>query len=80
MAEAKAEQDNAIGAARNAHHFLSVTKQGMSAIVETTGNRQCHAIVVAHETETQTVILLHLAGDAEPVDLSDNLKGANRRQ
>jgi 3-deoxy-7-phosphoheptulonate synthase len=36
---------DAIGAARNAHHFLSVTKQGMSAIVETTGNRQCHAIL-----------------------------------
>ena len=36
---------DAIGVARNAHHFLSVTKQGMSAIVETTGNRQCHAIL-----------------------------------
>jgi 3-deoxy-7-phosphoheptulonate synthase len=36
---------DAIGVARNAHHFLSVTKQGMSAIVETTGNRQCHAVL-----------------------------------
>ncbi len=36
---------DAIAAARNAHHFLSVTKQGMSAVVETTGNRQCHAIL-----------------------------------
>ena len=36
---------DAIGAAKNPHHFLSVTKQGLSAIVETTGNRQCHVIL-----------------------------------
>lgn len=36
---------DAIGAARNAHHFLSVTKQGHSAIFETTGNEDCHAIL-----------------------------------
>lgn len=36
---------DAIGAACNAHHFLSVTKQGISAIVNTTGNDTCHLIL-----------------------------------
>jgi 3-deoxy-7-phosphoheptulonate synthase len=36
---------DAIKAARGAHHFLSVTKQGISAIVATTGNDDCHIIL-----------------------------------
>jgi 3-deoxy-7-phosphoheptulonate synthase len=36
---------DAIGAARRPHHFLSVTKQGRSAIFETTGNEDCHVIL-----------------------------------
>lgn len=36
---------DAIGAARRPHHFLSVTKQGHSAIFETTGNEDCHVIL-----------------------------------
>ncbi|HIG55238.1 MAG TPA: 3-deoxy-7-phosphoheptulonate synthase [Candidatus Latescibacteria bacterium] len=36
---------DAIGAACHPHHFLSVTKQGISAIVETTGNVHCHLIL-----------------------------------
>ena len=36
---------DAIKAARGAHHFLSVTKQGISAIVATTGNDDCHVIL-----------------------------------
>ncbi|KAJ3104808.1 hypothetical protein HDU97_008876 [Phlyctochytrium planicorne] len=36
---------DAIRAASNAHSFLSVTKQGLSAIVETTGNDSCHVIL-----------------------------------
>lgn len=36
---------DAIKAARGAHHFLSVTKQGISAIVATTGNDACHIIL-----------------------------------
>jgi 3-deoxy-7-phosphoheptulonate synthase len=35
----------AVKAARNPHHFLSVTKQGLSAIVETKGNLDCHVIL-----------------------------------
>ena len=36
---------DAIGAARHPHHFLSVTKQGISAIVATAGNACCHLIL-----------------------------------
>ena len=36
---------DAIGAARDPHHFLSVTKQGISAIVTTAGNHCCHLIL-----------------------------------
>ncbi len=36
---------DAIGAARGSHHFLSVTKQGVSAIVTTKGNDSCHIIL-----------------------------------
>ncbi|QLE84379.1 3-deoxy-7-phosphoheptulonate synthase AroG [Shewanella sp. Scap07] len=36
---------DAIGAASAPHHFLSVTKYGHSAIVETKGNPDCHIIL-----------------------------------
>lgn len=36
---------DAIRAAQSPHHFLSVTKAGMSAIVSTTGNEDCHVIL-----------------------------------
>lgn len=36
---------DAIGASSNPHHFLSVTKEGTSAIVQTTGNEDCHLIL-----------------------------------
>ncbi|MGZ3422935.1 MAG: 3-deoxy-7-phosphoheptulonate synthase [Polyangiales bacterium] len=36
---------DAIRAAKNPHHFLSVTKQGISAIVATRGNDACHVIL-----------------------------------
>jgi len=36
---------DAIGAARHPHHFLSVTKHGIAAIVETRGNETCHVIL-----------------------------------
>jgi 3-deoxy-7-phosphoheptulonate synthase len=35
----------AVRAARNPHHFLSVTKQGLAAIVATRGNLDCHVIL-----------------------------------
>jgi len=36
---------DAIGAARHPHHFLSVTKEGRSAIFSTSGNIDCHVIL-----------------------------------
>lgn len=36
---------DAILSASRPHHFLSVTKQGVSAIVSTTGNESCHIIL-----------------------------------
>ncbi len=36
---------DAIGAAQNPHHFLSVTKDGTSAIFATEGNKDCHLIL-----------------------------------
>jgi len=41
---------DAIGAACAKHHFLSVTKYGHSAIVETTGNPDCHIILRGGKT------------------------------
>jgi 3-deoxy-7-phosphoheptulonate synthase len=36
---------DAIRSSANPHHFLSVTKQGVAAIVATRGNRDCHVIL-----------------------------------
>ena len=36
---------DAIGAASHPHHFLSVTKEGRTAIVNSTGNEYCHIIL-----------------------------------
>jgi 3-deoxy-7-phosphoheptulonate synthase len=36
---------DAIRSAAHPHHFLSVTKQGLAAIVNTRGNTQCHLIL-----------------------------------
>eukprot|EP00471_Norrisiella_sphaerica_P002332 CAMPEP_0184477886 /NCGR_PEP_ID=MMETSP0113_2-20130426/15_1 /TAXON_ID=91329 /ORGANISM="Norrisiella sphaerica, Strain BC52" /LENGTH=798 /DNA_ID=CAMNT_0026855485 /DNA_START=42 /DNA_END=2438 /DNA_ORIENTATION=- len=35
---------------RGAHSFLSVTKQGMAAVVHTTGNKACHVILRGGQT------------------------------
>jgi 3-deoxy-7-phosphoheptulonate synthase len=41
---------DAIGSAANPHHFLSVTKQGVAAIVATRGNADCHLILRGGKT------------------------------
>jgi 3-deoxy-7-phosphoheptulonate synthase len=41
---------DAIRAAQAPHHFLSVTKDGHSAIVSTTGNEDCHVILRGGKT------------------------------
>ncbi|MFP3562501.1 3-deoxy-7-phosphoheptulonate synthase, partial [Paraburkholderia sp. SIMBA_049] len=41
---------DAIKAASQPHHFLSVTKGGHSAIVSTAGNEDCHVILRGGKT------------------------------
>jgi 3-deoxy-7-phosphoheptulonate synthase len=41
---------DAIRTSRHPHHFLSVTKEGHSAIVLTTGNEDCHVILRGGKT------------------------------
>ena len=41
---------DAIRTARTPHHFLSVTKEGHSAIISTTGNEDCHVILRGGKT------------------------------
>ena len=43
---------DAIGAARHPHHFLSVTKEGQSAIIQTSGNADCHLILRGGKAHT----------------------------
>ncbi len=43
---------DAIGAARHSHQFLSVTKNGNSAIFETAGNQDCHLILRGGKSHT----------------------------
>jgi 3-deoxy-7-phosphoheptulonate synthase len=60
----------AVRAARHPHHFLSVTKQGLTAIVATKGNLDCHIILrggsgkpnYAAERVQETVEMLESAG------------------
>lgn len=41
---------DAIKTASSPHHFLSVTKEGQSAIISTTGNEDCHVILRGGKT------------------------------
>ncbi|MFK8078438.1 MAG: 3-deoxy-7-phosphoheptulonate synthase [Granulosicoccus sp.] len=43
---------DAIGAARGSHNFLSVTKDGNSAIFQTSGNDDCHVILRGGKSHT----------------------------
>lgn len=43
---------DAVGAALNPHHFLSVTEQGIAAIVATNGNPDCHVILRGGQNST----------------------------
>ena len=56
---------DAIGAARRPHHFLSVTKDGTSAIFATTGNEDCHLILRGGTPHTNY--------DAASIDMASEL-------
>ena len=55
---------DAIGAAKNPHHFLSVTKDGTSAIFATEGNNDCHLILRGGP---------HTNYDAASIDIASDL-------
>jgi len=60
---------DAIGSASASHHFLSVTKFGHAAIVETTGNSDCHIILRGGNSSTNF--------DAQSVaDVTEQLEGS----
>ncbi len=77
---------DAIGAARHPHHFLSVTKQGISAIVATAGNDACHIILrgatsgpnYGPDQVATTVRMLEEAG-LEPAALIDCSHGNSQK-
>ncbi len=80
----------AVKAARNPHHFLSVTKQGLTAIVATKGNLDCHVILRGGtgkpnyhpEAIAETVKMLEASG-LEPrlmVDCSHANSGKNHEK
>lgn len=58
---------DAIGSAMNSHHFLSVTKEGKSAIFATSGNTDCHLILRGGAD--------HVNYDAASVDLAADRMG-----
>lgn len=61
---------DAIGAASHPHHFLSLTKEGKSAIFSTSGNEDCHIILRGGNDKPNY--------DADSVALAvDKLKQAN---
>ena len=61
---------DAIRASAGAHHFLSVTKQGIAAIVATSGNKACHIILRGSSQGTNY--------DADSIgQVTDQLKAVN---
>jgi len=62
---------DAIQAARHPHHFLSVTKQGIAAIVATRGNDDCHVILRGSTAGTNfdAATVSQVAADLKAADL-----------
>ncbi|QDP01241.1 3-deoxy-7-phosphoheptulonate synthase AroG [Thalassotalea sp. PS06] len=76
---------DAIGAASAPHHFLSVTKLGHSAIVETKGNEDCHIILRGgkepnYEAEFVNEISKQLAAANLPEKVMIDFSHANSRK
>ncbi len=77
---------DAVRAAQFSHHFLSVTKQGISAIVETRGNDACHVILRGssrgpnHDAASiADTVALHQASGLEPRIMVDCSHGNSRK-
>lgn len=54
---------DAVGAASHPHHFLSVTKEGGTAIVATQGNPDCHVILRGGKTPNYDAASVQAASD-----------------
>ena len=54
---------DAIKAAASPHHFLSVTKEGRSAIISTTGNEDCHVILRGGKTPNYDAVSVEAAAN-----------------
>jgi 3-deoxy-7-phosphoheptulonate synthase len=65
---------DAIRAASSSHHFLSVTKFGHSAIVETSGNKDCHVILRGgNKPNFYSVDIKSIANQLESANLPANI-------
>lgn len=54
---------DAVKAARRPHHFLSVTKGGISAIVHTAGNEDCHIVLRGGKTPNYDAASVNAAAE-----------------
>ena len=59
---------DAVGAAARSHHFLSVTKEGRTAIFSTSGNEDCHIILRGGKVPNYDVEHVTLAVDKMKAD------------
>lgn len=66
---------DAIAATMAPHHFLSVTKYGHSAIVETEGNRDCHIILRGghHTTNFNAQNIMAVRAKLKHAELPENI-------
>jgi 3-deoxy-7-phosphoheptulonate synthase len=81
---------DAVRSSAHPHHFLSVTKQGVSAIVSTAGNPECHLILrggatgpnysAQHVTEAAGVLQKHGLAPRVMVDCSHANSGKNHEK
>jgi len=77
---------DAVRAARSSHIFLSVTKQGHSAIFSTSGNEDCHVILRGgtagpnYDAQSVKTALKLLTGARLPPHLMIDLSHANSRK
>ena len=76
---------DAIGSASNPHHFLSVTKEGHSAIFATSGNSDCHVILRGgtrpnYDSESISIAAEEMAANSLPPRLMIDFSHANSRK
>jgi 3-deoxy-7-phosphoheptulonate synthase len=81
---------DAIRSSAHPHHFLSVTKQGVSAIVSTAGNPECHLILrggasgpnysAQHVAEAVSMLAKHGLAPRVMVDCSHANSGKNHEK